>query len=77
MKTNLPPSLDKRRHSGDAEVAYARSLTPEERLRLVARVCRSTLHALRIHSKPEVVLATRDPLPDSTVRALRRLRRTT
>lgn len=74
MAIFLPPSLDKDHHPLAEEVAYARSLAPAERLRVVALVCRATLQALNLHSKRDRVLAMRDPLPASTREALRRLR---
>jgi hypothetical protein len=70
----LPPSLDKDVHSVEEEAAHARALTPEERLRLVALVCRSALQVLNLHPKRALVLRLRDPLPESTRVALRRLR---
>jgi len=71
---HLPPSLDRDRHPITEEVAWARSLSPEQRLDAVAAVCRSTLHILNMHPKRDTVLALRDPVPDSTRRALKRLR---
>lgn len=41
MPIVLPRSLDKNVHTVDEEVAFAKSLTPEERLVLVSRVCRA------------------------------------
>jgi len=70
----LPPSLDRRRHPVDDEVSRVRGLTPEERLHVVASVCRSALRVLALNPKWEVVLAARDEVPESTRRALRRLR---
>ena len=69
----LPPSLDKDRHPLE-EVAHARSLAREGRLRLVASVCRSALRVLNMHPERDRVLATRDEVPESTRIALRRLR---
>jgi hypothetical protein len=74
MNIVLPPSLDKDRHPTLEEVAYARSLTPEERLRVVASVCRSALAVLNVHPKRDRLLQMRDPVPASTREALRRLR---
>jgi hypothetical protein len=74
MALVLPPSLDKDRHPITEEVAYARSLGPEGRLRLTAMVCRSALRVLNMHPKRDRVLALRDPVPESTRVALRRLR---
>ena len=74
MAIELPPSLDPRRHPLDEEVAPARAMTPEERLVVVASVCRAAMLVLRMHPKRERVLAMRDPVPESTRAALRRLR---
>lgn len=74
MSFTLPRSLDKRLHSVEHEVAFARSLTPEERLEVVASVCRSALGVLNMHSRRDHVLQHRDPMPESTLRALERLR---
>lgn len=74
MAIVLPPSLDKRIHTVDAEVVHARSLTPEERLVLVARVCRATMHLLNLNEKRDRILRMRDPVPESTRVAWKRLR---
>ncbi len=74
MLLRLPPSLDRDRHPVDDEVARMRGLTPQERLRIVASVCRSALRVLALNPKWETVLATRDEVPESTRRALARLR---
>ena len=74
MATTLPPSLDRDLHTLEEEVAPARALTPEQRLAVVASVCRAAMHVLRMHPKRERVLALRDPVPASTRAALRRLR---
>lgn len=74
MSLVLPRSLDKNLHTVREEVAYARSLSPEERLRLVAMVCRSTLRVLDMHPQRDRILGMRDLVPRSTREALRRLR---
>ena len=74
MTLVLPPSLDKDRHPLEEEVAHARSLGTEDRLRLTARVCRAALRVLNMHPKRDRVLALRDAVPESTRLALRRLR---
>lgn len=75
MPIVLPPSLRKELHPLSDEVAWARSLTPEERVRVVASVCRDALILIKMNPKGEHVLTMRDPVPPSTVEALKRLRR--
>lgn len=74
MPITLPPSLDKDLHTLEEEVAFARSLSPQQRLQVLAQVCRASETLLRLNPKRERVLALRDPLPASTVEALARLR---
>jgi len=74
MKMTLPRSLQKELHTIEEEVAYAKSLTPEERLHLVALACEASRQLLEINELRDKVLAMRDPLPASTIEALRRLR---
>ncbi len=62
----LPKSLDRRLHSVHDEVAFARSLSPEQRLLVVARVCRSARAILNLNPRRERVLALRDPVPETT-----------
>jgi hypothetical protein len=71
----LPPSLRRELHTVEDEVAWARGLTPEERLRVVAAVCRDAVTLLNMNPEAERVLALRDPVPASTAAALRRLAR--
>ncbi len=75
MPIVLPPSLDKRIHTLREETEFARSLTPQQRLEVVAKVCASAIRILEMHPKRDKVLATRAPLPESTRLALKRLRR--
>ena len=70
----LPRSLDRSVYTVEREVDRMRSLTPEERLEIVAKVCRAAALQLAMHPKREAVLASRDPIPESTRIALRRLR---
>jgi hypothetical protein len=72
----LPPSLRRELHSVEDEVAWARSLTPEERLRVVASLCRDAMILLNMNPNRDKILAMKDPLPPSTVAALARLRKT-
>ena len=75
MRISLPRSLQKELHPVEDEVAFARSLTPEERLHLVALACRASLKILQLNEQREKVLEMRDPLPVSTLIALERLRK--
>lgn len=74
MPLVLPPSLRKELHPIEEEVAWARSLTPEQRLAAVAALCRDNIALLNMNPHRDAVLARRDPLPASTIRALARLR---
>lgn len=58
-----------------AEVAEWRDLTPEERWRLAASCARDAIWAAKASGRAEQILAYEDPLPESSVRALARLRR--
>ena len=73
MSFKLPPSLDRNLHTLQQETAFARALTPEQRLAVVALVCRAAAQTLALNAKRELLLAYRDPLPASTLAALRRL----
>ena len=70
----LPPSLRRELHSVEDEVAWARALTPSQRLEVLAALCRDSLILLGMNPHAERILAHRDPVPPSTVAALRRLR---
>ncbi len=74
MAISLPRSLQKELHTVEKEVAHVKDLTPEERLHLVALVCQASLKILKLNPLQEKVLAMRDPLPESTIAALHRLR---
>ena len=56
------------------EVEAYRSLTPGDRARLLAAACRAGAELLRSRPDAERAAAFRDPLPESTARALARLR---
>lgn len=73
MATNLPPSLDKSRHDLAEEVAFAKSLTPEQRLEVLAKVCRANLELLKLNKNADRLLKSRDPVPASTAKAFKRL----
>lgn len=72
MAFQLPPSLRKELHPVEDEVAWARSLTPEQRLIVVAVLCRDSVILLNMNERREAVLASRDPVPPSTTAALAR-----
>ena len=69
VKSRVPAALDLA-----SEVEPYRSLSPAERARLLAAACSAGAELLR--SRPDAVRAAafEDPLPESTVRALARLR---
>jgi hypothetical protein len=56
------------------EVEPYRCLTLADRARLLAAACRAGAELLRSRPDAERAAAFRDPLPESTVRALARLR---
>lgn len=72
--SSLPPSLDKTRFSLAAEVSFARSLSIEERQRVLAKVCQATMQILKLNSHKDELLKARDPVPESTTRAMQRLK---
>lgn len=57
-----------------ADVAEYRGMSPEGKLALVAAACRSAMKLLAARDDAERALSHRDPLPDSSLRALARLR---
>lgn len=63
-----------RDESLEREVAEYRDLTPEERGHLMALACRASERLLRSRSDATEIRSFRDPLPESTERALSRLR---
>ena len=76
MSMRLPPSLDRSVHTVEKEVAYVRDLTMEQRLQLIDALCESALRLLQDHPQRERLQRMRTPLPESTRRALVRLRQT-
>jgi len=67
--TRVPRTLDLA-----SEVEPYRRLTSAERTRLLAAACRAGAELLRSRPDAERAAAFEDPLPESTVRALARLR---
>ncbi len=74
MSLTLPPSLNRSLHTLARETAFAQALTPEQRVAVVALVCRAAVRVLALNTRAEQLLAQRDPLPASTIAALQRLR---
>jgi hypothetical protein len=70
---SLPPSLRAENDPDEEKHARYRDMTPEERLEVVAAVCRAAAALLAINPNREQVLAYQAPLPESTVAALARL----
>jgi hypothetical protein len=68
-------AIDERRSLLNEAKEY-RHLSPEERGKLLAAACRSAARMLRSRPDRDLVLERRDPLPESSVRALEKLRRT-
>ena len=58
------------------EIAPYRGLSMAERWAATQRCCRAAMRMLAFHPDPGPALAYRDPLPESTVAALARLRGT-
>ena len=56
------------------EAAPYRNMTPEERARVLAAACRSVAPLLGLHADPRCVNDFVDALPQSTLKALERLR---
>jgi len=71
----LPRWVEDERDSLLREVADYRDLSPEERGRLLAAACRAAARVLRSRPDRDLALETLDPLPESTIKALARLRR--
>jgi hypothetical protein len=59
------------------EAAPYREMTPERRRQALHSACRAAVHQLASRADRERILAYRDPLPASSVAALRRLREQT
>jgi len=70
----LPKWVVDNRTAVAQEAAPYRNLTTEERWRATAAACRAAAKQLALRPDRERLLAYRDPLPQSTIDALRRLR---
>jgi hypothetical protein len=75
MDPNLPPWVTSDAESIAREAAPYRAMSPEERGALMAAACRAGIRLLRSRDDRDRVLAHRDPLPESSVRALERLQK--
>jgi hypothetical protein len=73
MPIPLPPSLDRDVQTVQREVAFARGMTPEERVLGVALACRAAMDLLAYNASAARILSASDPLPESSIRALKRL----
>ena len=73
MRITLPPSLNRDLHPVAEEVAPYVEMTPEERLAIVAALSRDSIALLNLNPHRDEILTTRDEVPESTRRALRRL----
>jgi hypothetical protein len=58
-----------------AEVAEWRDLTPAERWKLARQCARDAMWAVRVSGRATAILEHEDPVPQSTLDALARLRR--
>lgn len=67
--TEIPDSL-----SAEQEATFYRSLSFAQRAELLAAACRAAAALLRAHPHPERAASYVDPLPESTIQALARLR---
>jgi hypothetical protein len=73
--TRLPKWVVSNRVSVEREAAPYRGMSAEDRWRATAAACRSAARQLAGRPDRERILDYRDPLPVSTIRILRRLRR--
>jgi hypothetical protein len=70
----LPPWVIDNRTAVAREAAPYRGLSAEARWRATAAACRAAARQLAQRADRERLLAFRDPLPESSVRILQRLR---
>lgn len=70
----LPPWVTDNRTAVAREAEPYRAMTAEERWRATAAACRAAARQLAHRPDRERLLAWRDPLPDSSIELLRRLR---
>ncbi len=77
MSDCLPGWVVADRESVRREAEPYRDMTAEQRAGLLAAACRAMARMLALRADRDRVLAHEDPLPPSSVQALRRLRRET
>ena len=70
----LPKWVISNRESVEREAAPYRGMTPSERARVLRAACRAASRQLAGRTDRERLLAYRDPLPESSVQGLKRLR---
>ena len=75
MSSGLPGWVIDNKTSVDEEAAPYRNMKPSQRADLMAAACRAAMRLLDVREDRERVLRHVDPLPESSVRALARLRR--
>ncbi|MDI7266415.1 MAG: hypothetical protein QME96_00275 [Myxococcota bacterium] len=75
VKSVLPAWVVDDRESVREEAAPYRLMTPEQRGALMAAACKAAARLLGVREDRRRVLAFRDPMPQSTLLALDRLRR--
>jgi len=74
MLSKLPGWVISNHESVEREAAQYRDMTVEQRLEILAGLCRTVPKLLEMNSQREFVIAYRAPLPQSSQRALARLR---
>lgn len=75
MTVALPAWVVSNAESVAREAEPYRAMTPDERARVMRAACRAAARLLSTREDRERVLAHEDPLPQSTLAALERLRR--
>jgi hypothetical protein len=73
MLTKLPAWIVPNDVSVEREAAPYRHMPLEQKLRLVRDACRTAARLARAHPRPDLVYTWVDPLPPSTIAALKRL----
>lgn len=73
-RTAIPRWAVDNRTAVQREAAPYRGLTPEQRAQAVAAACRAAARQLAERPDRQRLVEYRDPLPESSVAALRRLR---
>ena len=73
MTRSLPPWVVSNEESVRREVSRYRNMTPEERGVILAMVCDDAAALIETSGRAEQIRTWRDPLPPSTVLALKRL----